>query len=165
MTSEKPHWWLREMPRVDPAPGLRRGSGDVGVLDPVVRSCSRVQLARWREAIAVDRFDKASAGTPDHRRSWGAVHAITVARSARLEHAFALAMIETCGLDVTSSAVDLSNRATYVASGNDEAPFADLPPTSRTVSTPRPGPTPERQLGGPTSTSITRTQKWPGKLR
>ena len=76
----------------------------------MVRSCSTAQLARWRKSIAVDRFDKASAGSPGHRRSWDAVHAIIVARSARLEDAFALAMIETYGLDVTSSAVDLSTR-------------------------------------------------------
>ena len=52
------------------------------------------------------------------------MHTITLEQVAQIEHLLALAMIETFGLDISALALDMTNFATYIDTGNDKAPIA-----------------------------------------
>src|SRR5665648_640136 len=117
---------------IDSVVGVRRADAGASVgtylalaaLNRVVAPCSKLQFADWWKTTAADRFTKVSASALDHRRFWDAMHAITLAELAQIEHQLAVAMIETFALDISSLALDMTNFATYIDSGNDKAPIA-----------------------------------------
>src|SRR5665811_383883 len=78
----------------------------------------------WWKTTAADRFTQVPASVLDHRRFWDAMHAIGLEQVAQIEHQLALAMIQTYGLDTSSLALDMTNFATYIDTGNDKAPIA-----------------------------------------
>ena len=90
----------------------------------LVAPCSKLAFADWWKTTAADRFTKIGAGVLDHRRFWDAMHAVGAEQLAEIEHRLARTMIETFALDLGSLALDMTNFATYIDSGNDKAPIA-----------------------------------------
>jgi transposase len=117
---------------IDEVVGARRADaqGSVGsylvlaALNRLVEPRSKLGFADWWKTTAADRFTRIGAGALDHRRFWDAMHTITLAQLARVEQALAVAMIETFGLDISALALDMTNFATYLDTGNDRAPIA-----------------------------------------
>ena len=117
---------------IDSVVGPRRADAGASIgtylalaaLNRVVAPCSKLGLEHWWKTTAGDRFTRVPAGALDHRRFWDAMHAVTVKQLAEIEHRLALAMIETFDLDISSLALDITNFATYINSGNDKAPIA-----------------------------------------
>lgn len=96
----------------------------VAALNRVAAPCSKLALADWWKTTAADRFTKIGASVLDHRRFWDATHAVTPDQLAQIEHALALRMIETFGVDTSALALDMTNFATYIDSTNTNAPIA-----------------------------------------
>src|SRR5665647_2959651 len=96
----------------------------LAALNRVVAPRSKLGFAHWWKTTAADRFTQVPASVLDHRRFWDAMHAIGLEQVAQIEHQLALAMIQTYGLDTSSLALDMTNFATYIDTGNDKAPIA-----------------------------------------
>ncbi len=60
----------------------------------------------------------------DHRRFWDATRVITAAHLAEIERRVVARMIATFGLDISAVALDMTNFATFIDSGNDKASLA-----------------------------------------
>src|SRR5674476_212718 len=117
---------------IDDVVGGRRSDAGASVgqylalaaLNRVVAPRSKLGFAHWWKTTAADRFTQVPASVLDHRRFWDAMHAIGLEQVAQIEHQLALAMIQTYGLDTSSLALDMTNFATYIDTGNDKAPIA-----------------------------------------
>jgi transposase len=112
---------------VPAVPGLPLSPGTylaLAVLNRVVDPCSKSGFADWWKTTAADRFTKIPVRALDHRRFWDAMHAIPTGALARIEHAIALRVCARFGLDTRSVALDMTNFATFIASGNQAAPIA-----------------------------------------
>ena len=117
---------------IDSVVGTRRTDAGASVgaylalaaLNRVVAPTSKLGFADWWKTTAADRFTRIGPALLDHRRFWDAMHAITVEQLAQIEQLLALAMIETFGLDISALALDMTNFATYINSGNERAPIA-----------------------------------------
>ena len=113
---------------VGPGPaGLPLSSGGylaLTVLNRVTDPCAKRGLADWWKKTAADRFTKIPASALDHRRFWDAMHAVPLDALAGIEEKLALAMIDRFGLDTSSVALDMTNFATFIDTGNDAAPIA-----------------------------------------
>jgi len=112
---------------VPAVPGLPLSAGTyltLAVLNRVVDPCSKNGFADWWKTTAADRFTKIPASALDHRRFWDAMHAIPTDALARIEHAVAVTVCDRFGLDTSSVALDMTNFATFIATGNQRAPIA-----------------------------------------
>jgi len=117
---------------IDEVVGTRRSDAQASVgtylalaaLNRLVEPRSKLGFADWWKTTAADRFTRIPAGALDHRRFWDAMHSITLEQLAQVEQALAVAMIETFGLDISALALDMTNFATYLDTGNDRAPIA-----------------------------------------
>src|SRR6266705_2558213 len=96
----------------------------LAVLNRVVDPCSKRASADWWRTTAADRFTKIAASALDHRRFWDAFHAVPLAALASIEQQLALAVCARFGLDTSSVALDMTNFATFIDTGNDRAPIA-----------------------------------------
>src|SRR6266567_4648051 len=108
-------------------PGLALSPGTylaLAVLNRVVDPCSKHAFADWWRTTAADRFTKIAASALDHRRFWDAFHAVPLAALASIEQQLALAVCARFGLDTSSVALDMTNFATFIDTGNDPAPIA-----------------------------------------
>jgi len=117
---------------IDSVVGARRTDAGASVgtylvlaaLNRVVAPTSKLGFADWWKSTAADRFTRIKSTVLDHRRFWDAMHAITEEQLAQIEQRLALAMIKEFGLDISALALDMTNFATYIDSGNDKAPIA-----------------------------------------
>jgi len=108
-------------------PGLPLSPGTylaLAALNRVVDPCSKRGLADWWRTTAADRFTKIPASALDHRRFWDAMHAVPLEGLARIEEKLALAACARFGLDTSSAALDMTNFATFIDTGNGKAPIA-----------------------------------------
>ncbi|MGH3185591.1 MAG: IS1634 family transposase, partial [Streptosporangiaceae bacterium] len=64
------------------------------------------------------------AAALDHRRFWDAMHAVTPEQLEQASEAIAAEIVRTAGIDVSSVALDMTNFATFIATGNGKAPIA-----------------------------------------
>jgi len=96
----------------------------LAVLNRVVDPCSKRGFADWWKKTAADRFIKISAAALDHRRFWDAMHALPLDALAGIEQTLALTACARFGLDTSSVALDMTNFATFIDTGNDKAPIA-----------------------------------------
>ncbi len=96
----------------------------LAVLNRVVDPCSKRAFADWWRTTAADRFTKIPASALDHRRFWDAFHAVPLPALARIEEQLALAACARFGLDTASVALDMTNFATFIDTGNARAPIA-----------------------------------------
>jgi len=117
---------------IDSVLGTRRSDAGASVgtylalaaCNRVVAPRSKLQFEHWWRTTAAERFTKIPAAALEHRRFWDAMHAITLEQLARIEQLLALAMIETFNLDIFALALDMTNFATYIDTGNERAPIA-----------------------------------------
>jgi transposase len=113
---------------VGPGPsGLPLSAGSylaLATLNRVVDPRSKRGFAQWWRTTAADRFTKIGVSALDHRRFWDAMHAVPVDALAEIEQKLALAMIDRFGLDTSSVALDMTNFATFIDTGNTAAPIA-----------------------------------------
>jgi transposase len=96
----------------------------LAALNRVVDPCSKRGLADWWRTTAADRFTKIPASALDHRRFWDAMHAVPLAGLPQIEEKLALAACARFGLDTSSVALDMTNFATFIDTGNARAPIA-----------------------------------------
>ena len=108
-------------------PGLPLSPGTylaLAALNRVVDPCSKRGFADWWRTTAADRFTKIGASALDHRRFWDAMHAVPLEALPRIEEKLALAACARPGLDTSSVALDMTNFATFIDTGNARAPVA-----------------------------------------
>ena len=117
---------------IDRAAGPRRADAGasagtylvLAALNRLVDPCSKRGFADWWKTTAADRFTKIGTGVLDHRRFWDAMHAVSLGQLAAAEEALAAAMVARLGLDTSSVALDMTNFATFIDTGNGRAPIA-----------------------------------------
>ena len=108
-------------------PGLPLSPGTylaLAALNRVVDPCSKRGFADWWRTTAADRFTKIPVSALDHRRFWDAMHAVPLDALPRIEEKLALAACARFGLDTSSVALDMTNFATFIDTGNGRAPIA-----------------------------------------
>src|SRR6266702_172094 len=96
----------------------------LAALNRVVDPCSKRAFADWWRTTAADRFTKIPASVLDHRRFWDAFHAVPLEALPRIEEKLAAAACARSGLDTSSVALDMTNFATFIDTGNGRAPIA-----------------------------------------
>jgi len=96
----------------------------LAALNRLVDPRSKHRFAQWWKTTAADRFTKISASALDHRRFWDAMHAVPLEQLEQISHTIALRLIELSGVDTSSVALDMTNFATFIATGNERAPIA-----------------------------------------
>jgi len=117
---------------IDEVVGARRSDAGASVgsylalaaLNRVVAPRSKLAFADWWKTTAADRFTKITPAVLDHRRFWDAMHAVTLEELVEIEQQLAVRMIEVFDLDISALALDMTNFATYLDSGNAKAPIA-----------------------------------------
>ena len=108
-------------------PGLPLSPGTylaLAALNRVVDPCSKRGFADWWRTTAADRFTKIPVSALDHRRFWDAFRAVPLEALPRIEEKLALAACARFGLDTSSVALDMTNFATFIDTGNARAPIA-----------------------------------------
>jgi transposase len=90
----------------------------------VVAPCSKLRMADWWKSTAADRFTKIAGSALDHRRFWDAMHAVTAEQLAEVGHRIGVRVVELSAVDCSSVALDMTNFATFIDTGNDRAPIA-----------------------------------------
>ena len=96
----------------------------LAALNRLAAPCSKAAFAKWWKTTAADRFTKIPASALDHRRFWDAMHAITLEQLEQAPEQIAARIVQASGVDVSSVALDMTNFATFIATGNGRAPIA-----------------------------------------
>jgi transposase len=96
----------------------------LAALNRVVAPCSKLGFADWWKTTAADRFTKIPASALDHRRFWDAMHAVSRNDLEEISHRIAVRIVDQFGLDCSSVALDMTNFATFIDTGNPKAPIA-----------------------------------------
>jgi transposase len=96
----------------------------LAALNRLVDPCSKRGLADWWKTTAADRFTRIPAPALDHRRFRDAMHAVSLENLEQISQAIALRLIEASGADTSSVALDMTNFATFIDTGNEKAPVA-----------------------------------------
>jgi transposase len=117
---------------IDEAAGSRRSDAGaspgtylaLAALNRLVAPCSKLAFADWWKTTAADRFTKIPARVLDHRRFWDAMHAVTLEQLEEASRKIAVKIVQSCGADVSSVALDMTNFATFIATANQKAPIA-----------------------------------------
>lgn len=117
---------------IDEVVGARRSDAGASVgtllalaaLNRLVDPCSKRAFADWWKTTAADRFTKIGASVLDHRRFWDAMHTVTLDELAAIEQTLALRAVTRFGVDISALALDMTNFATYIDTGNAKAPIA-----------------------------------------
>ena len=117
---------------IDAVCGPRRADAGASVgtylalatLNRVVAPCSKLAFGHWWATTAGPRFTKVPVAATDHRRFWDAMDVLDTDKLAAAERAISTAMVTEFGLDLSGLALDMTNFATFIDSGNDRAPLA-----------------------------------------
>ena len=96
----------------------------LAALNRLVAPCSKAAFADWWKTTAADRFTKIPASALDHRRFWDAMHAVTLEQLEQASQEIAVRIVQASGIDCSSVALDMTNFATFIATGNGRAPVA-----------------------------------------
>jgi transposase len=96
----------------------------LAALNRLVAPCSKAAFADWWKTTAADRFTKIPAPALDHRYFWEAMHAVTLEQMEEISRTIAVRIVESSGVDCSSVALDMTNFATFIATGNEKAPVA-----------------------------------------
>jgi transposase len=96
----------------------------LAALNRLVAPCSKAGFADWWKTTAAGRFTRIPASALDHRRFWDAMHAITLEQLEQASRAIAVKIVQDCGIDCSSVALDMTNFATFIATANGKAPIA-----------------------------------------
>jgi transposase len=117
---------------VDEVTGGRRSDAAAGVgtyltlacVNRVVSPRSKLAFAGWWSATAGARVTGVPWAALDHRRFWDAMDAVDDAALTGIERRLAAAMVAEFRLELSSMALDMTNFATYIDTGNGRAPIA-----------------------------------------
>ncbi|WP_206446928.1 IS1634 family transposase [Agrococcus sp. KRD186] len=117
---------------IDDAVGPRRSDAAASVgtylalatLNRIVAPCSKLAFGAWWATTAAARWLKIPAAALDHRRFWDAMDAIDEAALRQIEVRLGQRMVTEFGLDLAALALDMTNFATFIDSGNEQAPIA-----------------------------------------
>src|SRR6266849_649789 len=117
---------------IDEAAGARRSDAAasagtylvLAALNRLAAPCSKLAFADWWAKTAAPRFTKIPASVLDHRRFWDAMHAVTAEQLEHISRKIAVRIVELSGVDCSSVALDMTNFATFIDSGNGKAPIA-----------------------------------------
>jgi transposase len=117
---------------VDEVTGTRRSDAGastgtylaLAALNRLVAPCSKAGFADWWKTTAADRFTKIPASVLDHRRFWDAMHAVTPGQMEEISRRIAVRIVQASGVDCSSVALDMTNFATFIDTGNQKAPVA-----------------------------------------
>ena len=90
----------------------------------VVAPRSKRAFADWWVTTAGDRLTRVPRAALDHRRFWDAMDLLDQAALTGVERRLAAAMAAEFGLGLSGMALDMTNFATYIDTGNDRAPIA-----------------------------------------
>lgn len=90
----------------------------LAALNRLVAPCAKAGFADWWKTTAADRFTKIGASAVGHRRFWDAMHSITREQLEQASRAIAVRIVQGCGVDVSSVALDMTNFATFIATAN-----------------------------------------------
>jgi transposase len=96
----------------------------LAALNRLVAPCPKAGFADWWKTTAAGRFTKIGAAALDHRRFWDAMHAVTLEQLEEISEKIAVAIVRSVGVDVSSVALDMTNFATFIDTGNGKAPIA-----------------------------------------
>ena len=129
-------WSMLERMRVaeivDEVVGARRAdaAASVGtyialaVANRIVDPCSKLGFAQWWHKTAGDRWVRLPASALDHRRFWDAMELISTEQVQQIERRIVAHVISEFAVEVTGLALDMTNFATWIDSGNGRAPIA-----------------------------------------
>jgi transposase len=117
---------------IDEVAGARRSDAGASVgtylvlsaLNRLADPCSKRRFADWWGKTAAPRFARIPATVLDHRRFWDAMHAVTTEQLAEISRRIALRVVAMSGVDCSSVALDMTNFATFIDTGNGKAPIA-----------------------------------------
>ena len=117
---------------VDEVTGGRRAGAKAGAGTYLALACanrvvaprSRLAFAGWWSATAGARVTRVRWAALDHRRFWDAMDCMDQAALTGIERRLAAAMVAEFGLGLSSVALDMTNFATCIDSGNEKAPIA-----------------------------------------
>ena len=117
---------------IDEAAGARRADAGasagtylaLAALNRLVAPCSKLGFADWWKTTAADRFTKIPAAVLDHRRFWDAMHTVRLEDLEEISRRIAVRMAAAYELDISSVALDMTNFATFIDTGNEKAPIA-----------------------------------------
>ncbi|MGH3204348.1 MAG: IS1634 family transposase, partial [Streptosporangiaceae bacterium] len=117
---------------VDEVTGGRRSDAAAGAGTYLALACanrvvtprSKLAFAGWWATTAGDRLARLPAAALDHRRFWDAMDAVDQAALTEIERRLAVRAVTEFGLGFSSVALDMTNFATYIDTGNDRAPIA-----------------------------------------
>ena len=90
----------------------------------IVDPCSKRGFADWWATTAGPRWVKLDRAAVDHRRFWDAMDRLGQAELREIETRLGRAMVTEFGLDLTGLALDMTNFATFIDTGNERAPIA-----------------------------------------
>lgn len=90
----------------------------------IVDPCSKRAFADWWASTAGPRFTKIDGQVLDHRRFWDAMNRLDEDSLRTIETQVYGHMIERYGLDLAGLALDMTNFATFIDTGNDKASLA-----------------------------------------
>ncbi|MHB8767262.1 MAG: IS1634 family transposase [Deferrisomatales bacterium] len=90
----------------------------------IVAPCSKLAFAEWWAGTAGARFVKLPASALDHRRFWKSMDRLGERELREIETRLGRALIEEFNLDLSALALDMTNFATFIDSGNERAPLA-----------------------------------------
>ena len=116
---------IDEVARPGPS-GLPLSAGTylvLAALNRLVAPCSKLAFADWWKTTAAARFTKIPATALDHRRFWDAMHAVTLGQ-LQISRQLAVRIVHAAGVDCSSVALDMTNFATFIDTGNGKAPVA-----------------------------------------
>jgi transposase len=117
---------------IDEAAGARRSDAGasagtylaLAALNRLADPCSKRGFAGWWARTAAPRFTKIPASVLDHRRFWDAMHAVPLEALEEISRRIAVRIVGESGLDCSSVALDMTNFATFIDTGNGKAPIA-----------------------------------------
>ena len=96
----------------------------LAIANRVVAPCSKLAFADWWATTAGPRFTKVGWAVCGHRNFWDAMDTLDAATLTAVERVIAARMVSEFGLDLSALALDMTNFATFIDSGNDRAPIA-----------------------------------------
>jgi len=112
------------------APRYANAAGSVGTYlalacaNRIVDPCSKRGFADWWSTTAGPRWVKLGRGALDHRRFWDAMDRLGEMQLREIETRLGRAMVTEFGLDLSGLALDMTNFATFIDTGNERAPIA-----------------------------------------
>jgi transposase len=90
----------------------------------IVDPCSKRGFADWWATTAGGRWVKLDRAAVDHRRFWDAMDRLGEVQLRQVETRLSRRMVTEFGLDLSGLALDMTNFATFIDTGNERAPIA-----------------------------------------